>query len=133
MFKIDNDWTDSDIEELVGKKSEVATKLDDLHSVFRSTGYVTNGQAHDLVQIVEAIVEYEVQKAKSQPKRHSRYETFTGTSTGFLGSLLITFAVFLYVPGSLSVKAWANTAACTVWSIVRGYYNRRFWNWKHTK
>ncbi len=85
---------------------------------------------------IEELIKYlrEIdRKPYSQSKRHSWYETFTGTFTGFLGSLLITFIVFSYVPGSLAVKAWVNTLACTVWSIVRGYYNRRFWNWMHTK
>lgn len=128
----DNDWTDSDIEHMLRKKSDVAGK--DLKDLFRATGYVTNSQAYDLAEIAQAVVDDEIRKAKlGQPKRHSWYETFMGTSTGFLGSLLITFVVFIYVPGPLSVKAWANTAACTLWSIVRGYYNRRFWNWKHTR
>lgn len=128
----DNDWTDSDIEHLVGKKSDIVGR--NLKDLFRATGYVTNNQAYDLAEIAQVIIDNEVQKARlGQPKLHSWYETFTGTSTGFLGSLLITFVVFIYMPGSLSVKAWTNTAACSVWSIMRGYYNRRFWNWRHTR
>lgn len=72
-------------------------------------------------------------KRGGQSKRHSWYETLTGTSTGFLGSLLIMYLVMTYMSGSVALKSLVTTLLCTVWSIVRGYYNRRFWNWVHTR
>jgi hypothetical protein len=69
----------------------------------------------------------------SQSKRHSAVETATNTAVGFVGSYFITFACF-HVPGAdLATKTLYATLGCTVWSLLRGYYLRRFFNHLHTR
>lgn len=84
-------------------------------------------------QIAELNKRARIVANRGQSKRHSWYETFTGTFTGFLGSFVITYYVMKYAPYSIEVRTLITTLSCTVWSIVRGYYNRRLWNWVHTK
>ena len=69
----------------------------------------------------------------SQSKRHSAVETATNTAVGFVGSYFITFACF-HVPGAdLATRTLYATLGCTVWSLLRGYYLRRFFNRLHTR
>lgn len=90
----------------------------------------------------------------SQSKRHSALETATNTAVGFVGSYFITYACFhlpaetatelLYSvlryfhwaterPTELAAKTLYATLGCTAWSLLRGYYMRRLFNYLHTK
>lgn len=55
-------------------------------------------------------------------------EVAAGTFVGMLGSWAITVSVFSNVSGPVATAAVINTAACTVWSLVRGYSLRRYFN-----
>jgi hypothetical protein len=69
----------------------------------------------------------------SQSKRHSAVETATNTAVGFFGSYAITLAC-LHVPGTnLATQTLYATLGCTAWSLLRGYYLRRFFNHLHAK
>lgn len=59
-----------------------------------------------------------------QSRRHSLYEVMTGTSIGVVGSWIITWLTFKYVP-TPATAATVSVALCTVWSLVRGYTIRR--------
>lgn len=63
----------------------------------------------------------------SQTKKQTLVEVFTGTGVGILGSLLITWAVLFTVPDRM-LAGVINVAACAIWSLVRGYYVRRYFN-----
>src|SRR3954470_23866421 len=62
-----------------------------------------------------------------QTRRQTVIEVLTGTVTGFIGSFLITLVVFHAIK-DIGTAALVNTAACTVWSLVRGYCVRRWFN-----
>ncbi|MNC56419.1 hypothetical protein D3C75_1060160 [compost metagenome] len=62
-----------------------------------------------------------------QSKRQSLIETATSTSTGFVGSWLITAACFTYIPDKWAATT-ATTLLCTLWSLIRGYTVRRYFN-----
>lgn len=62
-----------------------------------------------------------------QTQLQSMAETFTNTGLGAVGSWVIVYACFHYIPD----KAVATTVSvfyCTVWSLVRGYCVRRWFN-----
>lgn len=63
-----------------------------------------------------------------QSKRQSLVETCSNTATGFMGSLLITWACMTYSPFSTEGTSLLIVALCTAWSLVRGYYVRRIFN-----
>ena len=63
-----------------------------------------------------------------QSRRHTIYEVLTGTTTGSLGSWLITWAVLSWSPLGNASNATITVALCTVWSLVRGYAVRRMFN-----
>lgn len=63
-----------------------------------------------------------------QSKRQSLIETVTSTFTGLVGSWCITFGVMTYLPGSVGARTTVAVALCTVWSLVRGYAVRRYFN-----
>lgn len=69
----------------------------------------------------------------SQSKRHSAIETATNTAVGFVGSYFITFACFHIPAADLAAKTLYATLGCTVWSLLRGYFLRRFFNHLHVK
>lgn len=65
-----------------------------------------------------------------QTKRQSWIEVATSTTIGFFGSWLITI-ITLHVVDN---KWWASTITvilCTIWSLIRGYQVRRFFNRRH--
>lgn len=68
----------------------------------------------------------------SQSKRHSAIETATNTAVGFVGSYFITLAC-LHAPGSLATQTLYATLGCTAWSLLRGYFLRRWFNHLHVK
>ena len=63
----------------------------------------------------------------TQSKKQSIKETVTNTGIGFLGSLLIVWGVMKLIP-NVELASITITSACTVWSIVRGYVIRRYFN-----
>lgn len=60
-------------------------------------------------------------------------EVSTGTAIGMLGSWAITVVVFSNSSAPIATVAIINTAACTVWSLVRGYSLRRYFNSRNGK
>lgn len=63
----------------------------------------------------------------TQSRAHSLIEVCTGTAIGMVGSWLISFASYASID-SLPVATTVATAGCTVWSLVRGYCVRRYFN-----
>lgn len=63
----------------------------------------------------------------SQSRKQSCIEVATGTGIGMVGSWLISFASYACIE-SLPLATTAATAGCTVWSLVRGYCVRRYFN-----
>lgn len=63
----------------------------------------------------------------TQTKRQSLIETLTSTFTGMIGSWLITMAC-LYNITDKTTAATVTVIGCTVWSLVRGYAVRRYFN-----
>ena len=63
----------------------------------------------------------------SQSARQSWIEVACGTGIGLVGSWSITMTVLHLVPDR-SLAASLTVAACTVWSLVRGYCIRRHFN-----
>lgn len=68
-----------------------------------------------------------------QTKRDSLIETNVNTWLGLLGSLVITgLCNWLLIT---AIGIWWTSAVtvglCTVWSLVRGYYVRRYFNRPH--
>ena len=63
----------------------------------------------------------------SQSKAQSLKETLSNTFIGMAGSFAITMATLQVFTNSVIIAA-VTTAGCTVWSIARGYYVRRFFN-----
>lgn len=64
-----------------------------------------------------------------QSKRQSFIETCSNTFIGMLGSWLIMMAV-LYTIDNKVVVSVVTVVLCTIWSIVRGYCVRRYFNSK---
>lgn len=62
-----------------------------------------------------------------QTKRQSLKETLTNTFVGMAGSFAITM-LCLQVFSNNTMIAVATTLLCTVWSILRGYSIRRYFN-----
>lgn len=66
-----------------------------------------------------------------QSRKHSAVEVATSTSIGFIGSWMIMWIVLKCWPHwPTSVQTTVITGLCTVWSIVRGYFVRRYFNHK---
>lgn len=68
----------------------------------------------------------------TQTRRQSLIETCSNTVLGCLGSFLITMVCLHFFTTDVGI-AISTTLACTVFSIVRGFYVRRWWNNKLTK
>lgn len=68
----------------------------------------------------------------SQSKKQSLKETLTNTFTGMLGSFAITMICLKIFEQEVAIAA-STTILCTVWSIVRGYTIRRYYNRKVSK
>lgn len=64
-----------------------------------------------------------------QSKRQSVIEISTGISIGIVGSLAITM-VTMHAIDNRAVCSVVTVALCTVWSFVRGYGLRRYFNAK---
>jgi len=62
-----------------------------------------------------------------QSKRQSAKEVVTNTTIGFIGSWIITVLV-LYSIEDKTIAATITVIICTVWSLLRGYYLRRYFN-----
>lgn len=62
-----------------------------------------------------------------QSKRQSMKETLTNTFAGMAGSFAITMLCLQLLSDKVSI-AVVTTVACTVWSILRGYTIRRYFN-----
>lgn len=67
-----------------------------------------------------------------QTKKQSLIETCTNTGVGMVGSWLITMGC-LALFSSTTVAATIATLGCTVWSIIRGYTVRRYFNQQGAK
>ena len=67
-----------------------------------------------------------------QTRRQSLIETCSTTVLGCLGSFLITMVCLHFFTTDVGI-AISTTLACTAWSIVRGFYVRRWWNNRLTK
>lgn len=68
-----------------------------------------------------------------QSKRQSALEAVTNTAIGFVGSYLLTVLCMMYVHLNAAAQSLLIVVLCTVWSLVRGYYVRRFYNYRHMK
>ena len=68
--------------------------------------------------------------ARPQTPIESLKEILLGTWTGMVGSLLITLFINWMFIGLVPiwVVSLLTVAACTVWSILRGFYIRRWYN-----
>ena len=67
-----------------------------------------------------------------QTRLQSFIEANVGTVVGFIGSFSIMLAVLRLMPGADDwTKTVVTTVLCTVWSIVRGYYVRRYFARRH--
>lgn len=64
-----------------------------------------------------------------QSKKQSLKEVLLGTFTGMAGSFAITMLCLQVFSGSVAIAA-STTVLCTVWSILRGYTIRRYFNRK---
>lgn len=76
---------------------------------------------------------YAVQRPQS--KRESMVEANANTWLGLLGSLLITGLCNWFLIGPIGIW-WTSAitvALCTVWSIARGYYVRRYFERRRFK
>jgi hypothetical protein len=62
-----------------------------------------------------------------QSKRMTWLEISLNTGVGLIGSMIITYSIlhFTMKPGSATILV---TIACTIWSIVRQYVIRRYFN-----
>lgn len=63
----------------------------------------------------------------SQSKRQSLIETLSNTFIGMVGSFGIAMLTLSFFTTPWVVAA-VTTIACTVWSVGRGYYVRRYFN-----
>lgn len=73
-----------------------------------------------------------------QTKKQSLVEVCTGTLVGGVGSWAITVTVLwlaevMDFAQHKGVVAACSVAACTVWSLVRGYWLRRHFNHRHQR
>lgn len=66
----------------------------------------------------------------AQSKRQSLIEISTGITTGIVGSFVITLLCMHYIEDR-TVCSVVTVSACTVWSFVRGYGLRRYFNRRH--
>lgn len=62
-----------------------------------------------------------------QSRRLSMIEVVTNTTTGFVGSWLITFAVLTTVEDRVFAST-VTVIGCTAWSLLRGWTIRRAFN-----
>ncbi|MNR63114.1 hypothetical protein D3C85_1853210 [compost metagenome] len=65
----------------------------------------------------------------AQSRMQSLIETSSNTLIGVIGSWLITMGCFLVFTTPIEITT-ASTIACTVWSLLRGYYVRRYFSSK---
>lgn len=64
-----------------------------------------------------------------QTKRQSLIETSANTALGMIGSWLLTMLCLQFFTTAIAV-ATSTTILCTIWSVVRGYSVRRYFNSK---
>jgi hypothetical protein len=64
-----------------------------------------------------------------QTKKDSLIETSCNTLIGMVGSWLLTMACLQFFTTAVAI-ATSTTILCTVWSVVRGYSVRRYFNSK---
>ena len=64
-----------------------------------------------------------------QTRKQTLVEVFTNVLIGFGGSWLITYLFIQYEQIGYMETATLIVFLCTVWSIVRNYTIRRFFNW----
>jgi len=70
----------------------------------------------------------------NQKHYHSLLETIVGTTVGFAGSYLLGLLIIPILVGPVTHEAnFILVLVYTIWSVVRGYYNRRFFNLLHMK
>lgn len=55
-------------------------------------------------------------------------EVCSNTAVGYAGSLVITYLCMQYSPYSIPTTSVLVVNLCTAWSLLRGYYMRRFFN-----
>jgi len=68
-----------------------------------------------------------------QSRRLSAIESGVNTFIGFFGSLGLTWAWLAFSPLGPAADATAITLLCTVWSLLRGYFVRRWFVRLHEK
>lgn len=68
----------------------------------------------------------------AQTKRQSLCEVLANTALGIVGSFLITMVCLHFFTTDVGI-AISTTLCCTLFSIVRGFYVRRWWNNKLMK
>lgn len=61
-----------------------------------------------------------------QSKKMSLFESICNTVIGFVGSFLLTWLYLRFADVGVVSSALAITMLCTVWSLLRGYYVRRW-------
>jgi len=64
-----------------------------------------------------------------QSKRQSMKETLANVTIGMVGSFIITLAV-MHTVEDRSLASALTVTLCTVWSLLRGYHVRRYYNGK---
>lgn len=62
-----------------------------------------------------------------QTKRQTMIEIGMNTGIGLIGSFIITYCI-LHLDMSAGKAASLVTVACTIWSIIRQYIIRRYFN-----
>lgn len=68
----------------------------------------------------------------TQSRRQSAIEAVSNTALGFLGSYLITYLAMKQLAMPTEALSLVIVVLCTVWSLVRGYWVRRFFNGRKT-
>lgn len=67
-----------------------------------------------------------------QTKRQTIIEISVNTFIGFIGSFIITYLI-LHLDLGAGLSASLVTIGCTIWSIIRQYFIRRYFNSKLLK
>ncbi len=67
-----------------------------------------------------------------QSKRMTLIEIGVNTGVGLIGSMVITY-IILHFYNTPATATFLITVACTIWSFVRQYFVRRYFNKLATK
>lgn len=64
---------------------------------------------------------------RGQSIKDTAKEAFTNIGIGFIGSWIIVFLCMKYIP-SASLAATVSCILCTLWSFIRSFTIRRYFN-----